>query len=272
MPAPAQVLSHGQLPVLTAERMRYPLKGLDEGTLEYNVEKRGMFKRGGAAPGFKGLIIREVEETPDAGDIKATLRVAGLLGESSRIIGRRWNKQAMGWDECTVSLIQRRRAELPGYGAQLAGHDNMRFMQASEDEELDDYWTALQLTYRGIFATGLISVKQGTQTNIMSVSNFSWPSPGPGWSGVNGSIRQQRPTITLSWKSSSAPNMALVGTAQTPDPEPAVADFPTLTGEAVRYNYPSDWVLVSSEPEELYKGAGLWIHNETYEYVYEQSM
>lgn len=272
MPAPAQILSHGQLPVLTAERMRYPLKGLDEGTLEYVVSKRGTFKRGGEAPDFKGLIIREVEESPDAGDIKATLRVAGLLGESTRTIAKRWNKRAFGWDECTVTVIRRASASNPSYGAALAGHDNMRFMESGEDDPLDDYWNQVQLTYRGIFATGLVAVKQGTQSNIMSVSNFTWPSPGPGWSNVNGSIRQQRPTVSLSWKSATAPVTADVGTAQTPSTAPTVATFPTLYGDAVRLNYPDGWVLTSAEPEELYEGAGLWLHNETYEYVYEESM
>lgn len=240
--------------------------------MEWTVAKMGQFQLNAAVPGHKGLYVEDIEEQEMAGDVDVTLRVRGLMGANSRRIGLNWKKSAFGWDEATEQIIVRASAALPAYGDALAESANMRFMEASEEDQLDDRWVIQNRSYRGIYATGLVDRKFSTQSNVMAVTNFTWPAPGPGWIGANGEIRQQRPVVTETRKSTTAPDMTLVGTAVAPSSAPSVASFPDLYGSDVRLHYPDGWVMTNADPQELYKGAGLWIISYTYEYIYEESM
>src|SRR5687767_6656450 len=105
MAAPTEVIAHGTDVVQMEDRVRTSVTSLDEGTQTWCVPRRGYFRKGHSPPGYPGLRITDIDESPDAGDIIAVLTVRGLVGAARRTIAEEWRLSAEGFDECAVRVI-----------------------------------------------------------------------------------------------------------------------------------------------------------------------
>lgn len=276
MAAPAQRIKHGSLvtPVLTEDRLRRSLKSLDEGTLTYMCDRRDVFFPGGVAPGFPGLRIQSVEERSLAGDYECTLNVSGLKTGVSRVISREWRRNPVGWDEASETHVIATGASF-AWGTAMADYASMRLMEEGEDEHLDGAWSTRQIVYRGIERTGLVDRQVTVNENIMSPGSevaVLAPLEGGWTTPETATVSLPRIVVTDTYKSTTTPDTEAI-----PGPLsageilarnlPAVKTF-SLSGPDLRRQWPAGWKWASLDPQELYRGAGVWIHREVMEYVW----
>lgn len=279
MSAPDELYQHGSLatPVLVSDRIRYSLKGLDEGEQDWACADHGVFIPGGVHPSYPGLRIQEVDERTEPGRILATIRCSGLKAGKTKRIGLQWSQDPFGFDVATEERIE--RTDLPAsdftWAAALTGFSNMLLVgSVGQDEMLDGRWCKRSLQYRGIKKTGLVSRKCTVNENIVSPGDaIAVDLTNPTLSGTY-KVQVSMPRIVLVEviKSASAPDLTAIPGSAGATPVSGVA-FPSihsafsLTGD-LTYNWPYGWKISSIDPEYLHAGSNINVTTYTYEYVW----
>lgn len=279
MPAPAQRIAHGSLgsPVLTAERLKRTLHGMDEGELVFMCDRAEVYQPGGAAPGYPGLRILDVEERKVAGDVEATLRVRGLKSGNSRQVAFSWAEDPVGWDEASETrIVETGTAFTWGEVLHATDYPSMRLMGVGDEEQLDGRWATRRLVWRGIKKAGLVDRQITVNENVMSPEDpivVLTPLEGGWTSPSTATVSLPRIVVTDTYKSTTAPDTTLIpgpldSTAIAARSLPDVKTF-SLSGSELRRQWPNGWKWASLDPQELYRGAGVWLHREVMEYVWE---
>lgn len=279
MSAPAEILKHGSLavPVLTRDRGRVRLDGLDERHLVYHHDsaKPGLFQVGGTPPNYPGLRIHEVEEETQPGRIEATLLCRGLLSGTNKRIKLNWNEEAFTWDTATATYIYRSDQTDFSWASTLSGFNNMKLVgPVGKEDLLDGRWTVRTLQYRGIKKAGLVSRRVTVNENIVqpgvpAIVDLINPT---GWVDErNSQISMPRIVVTETRKTTSQPATDNVpGSVSVPisgEPFPSIRSI-VLFGDDIVYNWPYGWKEASPDIEPLYAGADEHLETRVYEYAH----
>ena len=266
MAAPTEVLKTGQAVTLMEDRIKRSLTSIDEGTLTYCVPTKYYFTLGTAPPTYPHMRIHDIDEKDDAGDFIVTLTCRGLAnGSGSKIIGMKWSKNALGYDDCNVTVIVA-NSDAYNAGDSLQGHPLMFLMEKQEDDYLDDKYRTLSLKYSGIAWSKLETRVITVNENIQSGDTIEVTFPG-GWPGQFLKSQVSWPTIVVTDTvvTTAPPPTILIPGAATP-PNPPTIQSIGVSGSDLTYHWPHEWKLSSINGPELFRGAGVYTVTLVYEY------